>query len=56
MVLIEFAPELNEISKKEPTPRWTKKFSLAHNQLLFHLLLIVLSSLPIWIYLSTRKP
>jgi hypothetical protein len=55
-VLIEFAPELNEISKKEPTPRWTNKFSLAHNQLLFHLLLIVLSSLPIWIYLSTRKP
>jgi hypothetical protein len=49
-VLRQYAPGLSEISKNEPTPPWTNKFSLAHGQLLFHLLLIVLSALPIWMY------
>jgi hypothetical protein len=50
-VLRQYAPGLSEISKSEPTPPWTNKFSLAHGQLLFHLLLIVISALPIWMYL-----
>jgi hypothetical protein len=49
-VLRQYAPKLSKISKNEPTPPWTNKFSLAHGQLLFHLLLIVISVLPIWMY------
>jgi hypothetical protein len=55
-VLQQYAPPLGEISKNEPTPPWTNKFSLAHGQLLFHLLLIVISVLPIWMYFFLRTP
>ena len=55
-VLRQYAPELSQISQEEPTPPWTNKFSLAHGQLLFHLLLIALSSVPIWIYYSSNQP
>lgn len=51
-IISQYAPHLGEISKLIPTPMWTNKLTLAHTQLLFHILLIMLSILPVWMYFS----
>lgn len=50
IVLRQFASALSAINDKEKPPRWTDKFNIAINQIVFHVLLVVLCSLPIWKY------
>jgi hypothetical protein len=52
IVLSEFASPLIKINDQERPPKWTDKFNIAVNQIFFHILLIVLSSVPIWLYYS----
>jgi len=50
ITLGQFAPALHTINDENKPPKWTDRFNLATNQIIFHVLLIVLSSLPIWMY------
>ena len=52
ILLNQYASEIHTLSRTISMPRGTEKFGIAQVQLLFHVLLIALSSLPIWIYWS----